>query len=98
MEEDEVVSSETFELAKKKGFDLIHRPTQTLMQKLLRKKHEIIVLLEPLLGFSHIEYSVNIYTKNNVFSLKSFHVASNKGYEKVLETGLLLGLSLIKTD
>jgi hypothetical protein len=71
-------------------------PTQSLLQGWLREKYNIIVLLEPVLGFSHIEFSMSIYTKKNIFSLTKFHVSSNKTYEEALEAGLIEGLKLIK--
>jgi hypothetical protein len=76
--------------------EFILAPTQSLLQKWLREKHNIIVLLEPVLGFSHIEFSMSIYTKKNIFSLTKFHVSSNKTYEEALEAGLIEGLKLIK--
>jgi hypothetical protein len=76
--------------------NIIEAPTQSLLQKWLREKHNIIVLLEPVLGFSHIEFSMSIYTKKNIFSLTKFHVSSNKTYEEALEAGLIEGLKLIK--
>jgi hypothetical protein len=75
----------------------ISAPTQALLQKWLKDKHNIIVLSEPVLGFSHIEFSMSIYTKKNIFSLTKFHVSSNKSYEEALEAGLIEGLKLIKS-
>lgn len=75
--------------------DLI-APTQSLLQKWLREKHNIIVISDLVTGFSDSTYSWNIYTKNNIWSLTGFTAKVYDSYEEALEAGLLEALKLIK--
>jgi len=64
-------------------------PTQSLLQKWLREKHSIDVLVDK--GFLCDNYSHEIYHKNDMFESEYIF----KTYEKALEKGLYEALKLI---
>ena len=71
-------------------------PTQSLLQKWLREEHNLIITSDPITGFRHCEYSWNIYSFNNIWSLANFTAKTFISYEESLEAGLLEALKLIK--
>ena len=95
---DKLISVETANLAKQKGFDVMRifdpnyeflYPTQSLFQKWLREEHNIIVL-------------VDLFLDGYICKIKHILIHDHKGnilkyntYEEALEQGLIEGLNRI---
>ena len=83
---EQLISKETAVLAKEKGFDLNNHlkngnpPTQSLLQKWLREKHNIDISILGTSGF----YYIGIHKKDFHNLLKYFH-PNFKLYEEALE-------------
>lgn len=98
---EQLISFETAELAKEKNFNLFkdieliygELPTQSLLQKWLREKHKIDILVGMFLDsyIVHISYEHKLILKYEGDTIQKF----NK-YEYALEAGLKEGLKLIK--
>ncbi len=98
---DELISAETFEIAKQKGFvkkghffneDIII-PTQSLLQRWLREVHNIQVYASSATINMLGKYRDYIFTVNGK---SSDHRDGYDTYEEALEKGLQEGLKLIK--
>lgn len=88
---DEIISEKTNTLARKKGFDFGKQPqTQTLLQRWLREKHEILV--QPFSDESEWKVAILDYHEN---MLGDYEQDENMSYEQALEIGLFAGLKLI---
>ena len=70
-------------------------PTQSLLQKWLRDKHNIIVTSDPITGFSKCKHSWHIYQFSNIWYLSKFTAVCYNSYEEALEVGLQEALKLI---
>lgn len=57
-----------------------------------------MVTSDPIIGFSKLNFSYNIYIKENVWILAEFTGRSYTNYEKALEAGLFEALKLINYD
>lgn len=79
------------------GFgDITLVPTQSLLQKWLRDKHDIFVELEGLISDREIVYAIDIwYIKENHYYVKPFKTRYDS-YESALESALQEALKLIK--
>ena len=91
-----VYDDEIYELSEEKGLYPYHDvsvPTQSLLQKWIREKHDIIVWLKP----NNDEYNKwSVYIDDGFGRhLISYYIII-KGYEDALEAGLVEALKLIK--
>jgi len=107
---EELIAFETAKLAKEKGYENIkikkkgawetfiadNVPTQSLLQRWLREKHGIFIVLLPDSDNGMFGYDIlikgDIHTQANTFELDEVIGT----YEEALEQGLLEGLKLIK--
>jgi hypothetical protein len=71
--------------------------TQSLLQKWLREKHNIIIIVEPYCnGSSSCKFIWNRFILNNIWFLDSFSMEKHEKYEKALEVGLYEVLKTLK--
>jgi len=102
---EQLIEFETAKLAKEKGFDIpgisdylisgykCFAPTQSLLQKWLRDKHDIILLIDRHMDKGNLNYFYYPYVQG-FFNGITLH--SKKTYEHALEQGLIEALKLIK--
>ena len=98
---DELISIKTMKLAEKKGFNnymylldkwvkFNSKPTQSLLQKWMREKHSISVLIYDCLDFAYGYEIGTVHVNDMRQDDNSFDT-----YEKALEAGLYKALKLI---
>ena len=103
---DQLISFETAKLAKEKGFlELTHKitwvdneryciPTQSLLQKWLREKHNIDIIIKPytgdIKGTKTYATDITIFGSNKYIKLSRYDT-----YEQALEAALFEALKLI---
>lgn len=106
---DQIISLETAKLANDKGFNIVYGflkigmmgneilCTQSLLQRWLREKHSINILVHPhQVNNSPITYSFCLHYKYGFQSNMTNWSKRHKNYEEALEAGLIEGLKLIK--
>ena len=103
---EQLISIETAKLAYEKGFTDFHapmpylifddkyRPTQSLLQKWLREKHNIEVISQLADDFMYYKYKVSDISKLKEPLLAGFEYDS---YESAFENGLKNALRIIKS-
>lgn len=97
---EQLVSKETDILAKERGFDLNNHlkngnpPTQGLLQKWLREKYHLIIIVAYQYEHDSTPYSYWIYKENNSLPINQW-VNDLNTYEEALEAGLQKALSCI---
>jgi hypothetical protein len=84
------IEQETYELAKKKGCPF--RPVQSNLQKWLREKHNIHIIIRPGFG-SEIWYDWIVVTEQQ--EILADRDTSFETYELALEAALVEGLKLL---
>lgn len=94
-----IITFKTAKLAKEKGFEEnIATPTQALLQKWLREKHDIFVVVSPHIYNSSV---VLMLTVNQVISAEEFphnYARVHTGtYEEAFEEGLQVALKFLKS-
>lgn len=106
--EDDIIKIETAKLAKEKGFNKIYFnkyasngelyevdnfPTQSLLQKWLRKNHNIHIEIKFFHNSEQYGYTI-LHIKNGEYT-RSFGYWEYKTYESALEDALIYSLKLI---
>ena len=92
---EELVLIETWNLAMEKGFNEDIVPTQSLLQKWLRKKHFIKVRVASNSRTSHFPMT-ELLELDGTKGCGPSYLKNYKTYEKALEKGLYEALKLIK--
>ena len=75
-------------------FDRYSAPTQSLLQKWLREKHHLIIIVAYQYEYDSTSYSYWIYKENNSLPINQW-VNDLNTYEEALEMGLQEALKLI---
>lgn len=94
-----IITFETVKLAKEKGFEEnIATPTQALLQKWLREKHDIFVVVSPHIYKGSVVFMLTV---NQVISAEEFphsYARMYSGtYEEAFEEGLQVALKFLKS-
>lgn len=93
--EDAIHHSELSNYVEGVGKRMFYAPTQSLLQKWLREKHNIIVTLNPTLNV--FTFSYIILTKGSFSGTSDIIISKKQWYwEQALEKGLQKALKLIK--
>lgn len=87
-----------------KKFSNVAAPTQSLFQKWLREKHNLVVLItyphtntNRVEGINSVMFNIEIYTLKGGDALKTYtFIKFTDNYEQALEAGLNRALKLIK--
>lgn len=109
MTTEDIISFETAKLAKEKGFDSNNEiyhfedikilgifPTQSLLQKWLREKHDIHIVIKPFFDFklNKITYAADIIQIGNYIA-KNKRLVVQETYELALDIAEQASLKLI---
>jgi hypothetical protein len=109
MMKEQLITFETAKLAKEKGFMVVHKlPTQSLLQKWLREKHNLNIKVDDFLNsdldvvwdFEIVRIGTDLDERGNYIALVPYSMDANtdrdfKTYEEALEKGLQEALKLI---